>query len=200
MPQNANTEPPVGFGNTISLGALHTMTEGREVVDFRQSNCKNPRVQLLHPFTLWPKSKDRGNLKWLLFKEGDGLSKEGWLGREWKPKLWSRGRRFLFMKKIQSLTRFWPLDWRGYFEQEIKWHAPLGIGLWGLAFGGFIQWLSKSRGHGSSWPKDLDFGGFTLCPAEGSTYYILLAIFNSFLWTLNKFWPLNSTASRLGRP
>jgi hypothetical protein len=42
--------------------------------------------------------------------------------------------------------------------------------------------------------KGLDFAlglwrlaeGFTLCPAEGSAYYILLAIFNSFLWTLNK--------------
>jgi hypothetical protein len=46
----------------------------------------------------------------------------------------------------------------------------------------------------------LAFGGFTLCPAEGFTYYILLAIFSSFLWTLNKVWPLNRTASRLGRP
>ena len=74
----------------------------------------------------------------------------------------------------------------------------------GLAFGGFTLWPSKSRGHGSSWPKvwtlGLAFEGFTLCPAEGSTYYILLAIFSSFLSTLNKVWPLNPTASRLGRP
>jgi len=38
--------------------------------------------------------------------------------------------------KKQSLTRSWPLDWRGYFEQGIKWHAPLdldfGVGLWRL--------------------------------------------------------------------
>jgi hypothetical protein len=33
----------------------------------------------------------------ILFEEGDGLSKEVWVGREWKPKLWSRGRRFLFI-------------------------------------------------------------------------------------------------------
>ena len=36
----------------------------------------------------------------------------------------------------QSLTRSWPLYWRGYFEQGIKWHAPLsldfGLGLWKL--------------------------------------------------------------------
>jgi hypothetical protein len=36
----------------------------------------------------------------------------------------------------QSLIRSWTLDWRGYFEQGIKWHAPLsldfGLGLWRL--------------------------------------------------------------------
>ena len=57
--------------------------------------------------------------------------KEVWVGREWKPKLWSRGRRFLFIKNEN---------------------------------------------------------------------YILLPIFSRFLWTLNKVWPLNPTASRLGRP
>jgi hypothetical protein len=44
----------------------------------------------------------------------------------------------------------------------------------------------------------LAFGGFTLCPAEGSTYHILLAILNSFLWTLNKVWPLNPTTFWFG--
>jgi hypothetical protein len=71
-------------------------------------------------------SKGHRNLKRLLFEEGDGLSKEVWVGREWKPKLRLRGRRFLFIKK-KSLTRSWPLDWRGYFEQGIKWHAPMGL-------------------------------------------------------------------------
>jgi hypothetical protein len=60
-----------------------------------------------------------------------------------------------------------------------------------LAFGGFTLWPSKLRGRGSSWPKvmtlGLAFGGFTLCATEGSTYYIVLAIFNPFLWPLNKF-------------
>jgi hypothetical protein len=46
----------------------------------------------------------------------------------------------------------------------------------------------------------LAFGGFIICLAEDSTYSILLAIFSSFLWTLNKVWPLNPTASQLARP
>jgi hypothetical protein len=41
-----------------------------------------------------------------------------------------------FSLKNQSLTRSWPLDWRGYFEQGIKWDAPsgldFGLGLWRL--------------------------------------------------------------------
>jgi hypothetical protein len=101
------------------------------------------------PFTLWPKSKGCRNLNEYFFGEGDILSKEVRVGQEWKPKLWSRGRRLFFIKKNQSLTRSWPFDWRGYFEQGIKWDAPLGLA----------------------------FGGFTLCPAEGSTYYILLAMY-----------------------
>jgi hypothetical protein len=28
-----------------------------------------------------------------------------------------------FSLNNQSSTRSWPLDWRGYFEQGIKWHA-----------------------------------------------------------------------------
>jgi hypothetical protein len=51
------------------------------------------------PFTLWSKSKGRRNLKCLLFEEGDGISKEVWVRREWKLNLWSRGRRFLFIEK-----------------------------------------------------------------------------------------------------
>jgi hypothetical protein len=46
----------------------------------------------------------------------------------------------------------------------------------------------------------LAFGGFILCPAKGTTYYILLSIFNPFIWNLNKVRPLNPTASQLGRP
>jgi hypothetical protein len=96
-----------------------------------------------------------------------------------------------FSLKILSLTRSWPLDWRGCFEQGIKWHAPLGLDfgldLWRLHTS---VWPSKLRGRGSSWPKiwtlGLTFGGFTLRVAKSFTYYILLAIFSLFLWTLNK--------------
>jgi hypothetical protein len=73
-----------------------------------------------------------------------------------------------FSLNNQSLTRSWPLDWRGYFEQGIKWHALLsldfGLGLWRLP----KLWLCKSRGRGSSWPKvwtlHLAFGGFHTMP------------------------------------
>jgi hypothetical protein len=41
-----------------------------------------------------------------------------------------------FSLKNQPLTRYWPLDWRDYFEQGMKWHAPLsldfGLDLWRL--------------------------------------------------------------------
>jgi hypothetical protein len=33
----------------------------------------------------------------------------------------------VFSKKNQSLERYWPLDWRGYFGQGIKWDAPSGL-------------------------------------------------------------------------
>jgi hypothetical protein len=59
------------------LGVLHTMAEGWEAVDFHQSNCKQPRGRPLDPsHYIWPKSKDRCNLDWLLFEEGDGLSRK----------------------------------------------------------------------------------------------------------------------------
>jgi hypothetical protein len=102
------------------------MAKGREAVDFHQSNCKKSKSVASQPFTLRPKSKGHCNLKCLLFDKGDGLSKEVWVGREWRPKLWSRGRRF-FSWKNQSLARSSPLDWRGCFGQGIKWDIPLGL-------------------------------------------------------------------------
>jgi hypothetical protein len=59
-----------------------------------------------------------------------------------------------------------------------------------------VRWLTTLHCD----PLDLTFGSFTLCPARGSNYYIVywLSTFNSFLWTLNKVWPLNPTGSRLG--
>jgi hypothetical protein len=102
---------------------------------FPPIKLQETKSSVSRPFTLWPKSKGCRNLKWLLFEEGDGLSKKVWVRWDWKPKLWSRGRRFFFIKN-QSLTISWPLDWRGYFEQGIMWDTPLGLdfglGLWRL--------------------------------------------------------------------
>ena len=66
------------------VGAFHIMAGGRHAVDFHRSNCTKPRVRPLGPC--------------LLFDEVDWLLKEIWVGREWKPKLWSRGHRFIFIK------------------------------------------------------------------------------------------------------
>jgi hypothetical protein len=114
-------------------------------------------------------------LKQLLFEEGGKLSKEIWVGRDWKPKLWSRGH-WVFPLKNQSLTRF------------------------GRLIGGLIMSKEQSGMFLWVWTLDLAFENFTLYPAKDSTYYILLVNFNPFLWILNKVWPLNPTASRLGRP
>jgi hypothetical protein len=58
----------------------------------------------------------------------------------------------------------------------------------------FGLWLWPLEASHFGRPSREAFEGFTLCPAEGFTYYILLAIFSLFLWTLNRM------ASRLGRP
>jgi hypothetical protein len=129
------------------------------------------------PFTLWSKSKGRRNLIWLFFEERDGLSKEVWVIWEWKPKLWLRGHRF-FSLKNQLLTRSWLLDWEGYFKQGIKWDASFGFGLW-------------------AWPLEASNYAQLKAPLP---IFCWLYIFSPFLWTLNKVWPLNPTASRLGRP
>jgi hypothetical protein len=88
---------------------------------------------------------------------------------------------FVFHKKNQSLTRRWPLDWRGCFGQGIKWDAPLdldfGLGLWRLHTIG----VQAERLWKSSWPKvwtlDLSCGGFTLCLAKGSNSYSSMTMY-----------------------
>jgi hypothetical protein len=65
------------------------MVEGQEVVDFHQSDCKNPRI--------WPRGqspKAVANLKCLLFDEGDGLSKEVWDRTEMETQTMVNGHRF----------------------------------------------------------------------------------------------------------
>jgi hypothetical protein len=85
------------------------------------------------PFTPWPKSK--GILKWLLFEEGDNSRRKFGLDKNGNPNYGREAVGFISLNN-QSLTRSWPLDWRGYFEQGIRWHAPLslgfGLGLWRL--------------------------------------------------------------------
>jgi hypothetical protein len=70
-----------------------------------------------------------------LWRQEFGLSSKVWVEQNAQPKLPSRGQTF-FSLNNQSLTRSWQLDSRGYFEQGIKWHAPLsldvGLGLWRL--------------------------------------------------------------------
>jgi hypothetical protein len=111
------------------------MAKGREAVDFHQSNCKKPRVRPLDP------SHYRQSLKAVTFyndyflkKATDSRRKFG-LDMNGNPN-YGREAVGFFSLKYQSLTISWPLDWRGYLENGIKWHAPLsldfGLGLWRL--------------------------------------------------------------------
>jgi hypothetical protein len=180
--------------HSTGLGALHTMAKGWEAVNFCQSNCKKPRVW---PFTLWPKSKGLRIFKMTTFWRRRRTLKEVSVGPEWRPKLWSRGRRF-FSIKNQSSTRSWSLDWRGYFEQGIKWDAPLGLDF------GLSLWKPSHYGCPSretqrfglwAWP----FGGFTLNPADRKLQilYFIGYLFSThfFELSLSKVWPLHSIPS-----
>jgi hypothetical protein len=75
---------------------------------------------------------------------------------------------------VQSLTRSWPLDRRGFFEQGIKLHAPLGLDF-GLGLGGFPIWpltvfywlfsahfFGLSTKFGNSIPRPLDLDGHSV--------------------------------------
>jgi hypothetical protein len=155
------------------------------------------------PFTLWPKFKGHRILKWLFLKKATDSCRKFGLDENGNPN-YDREAVGFFSLNNKSLTRSWPLDWRGYVEQGIKWHAPLS-----LDFAGFTLWLSKSRGRGSSWPKvwtlRLAFEGFTLCLAEGYAYYILLAISAHFSGLSTKFGhsiaqPLDLDGRSVNRP
>jgi hypothetical protein len=102
---------------------------------------------------------------------------EGSLGRIWMKTQTMVEMLIFFIKKWNFLTRSWPLDWRDLFRVGNK---------VGCTF--FL------------WTLGLAFGSFTLCPAKGSNAYILWAIYNPFLWNLNKVWPFNPTVSQLGQP
>jgi hypothetical protein len=79
-----------------------------------------------------------------------------------------------FSLNNQSLTRSWPLDWRGYFEQRIKWTCSFEFGVWTWPLEAshyaqmkapltIIYWLSAhffglstKFGHSIARPLDLD--------------------------------------------
>jgi hypothetical protein len=62
-------------------------------------------------------------------------------------------RPLVFFIKKSTVDKILGVRLEGYFEQGIKW---------------VIIWV---------WTLGLAFGGFTLCPAEGSTYCILFFYF-----------------------
>ena len=73
------------------------MAEDQGDVDFHRLDCKKPRIQ---PSTLHTKGQSpkaivlQNAYMTILFDQGNGLSKEVWVGQEWKPKMWSRGHQF----------------------------------------------------------------------------------------------------------
>ena len=76
------------------------MAEGREAVNIFPPMMLQETESLASPyFTLRPKSKGLRDLKWLLFDEGDGLSKEVWVGRELETQTMGESPSFLFIKK-----------------------------------------------------------------------------------------------------
>jgi hypothetical protein len=103
------------------------MAEGREGVDSHQSKCKKPRVRPLD-------SSHYNQSPYFLKKATDSRRKFGSDGNG-NPN-YGREAIGFFLLKNQSLARFWPLDWRSFFEQGIKCQAPLsldfGLGLWRL--------------------------------------------------------------------
>jgi hypothetical protein len=73
----------------------------------------------------------------IFFDQGDGLLKEAWVGQEWKPKLWLRGRQFLFIIKLKT-ERSWLLI-GGLFWTWNKVGCSFFIWTLSLTFGGFTS-------------------------------------------------------------
>jgi hypothetical protein len=88
---------------------------------------------------------------------------EVWVGREWKPKLWLRGRHVFFIKK-SIFDKILAVRLDGMFGQGIKLNAPLGLdfglglGLWRLHIiaiqvEGPWEFMAKGLDFGL-WPLD----------------------------------------------
>ena len=121
------------FYEVLNFHLLFLDSTGREAVDFQQSNCKKWSIRPLDPSHQRPKSIGRRNLKCLhdnTFWPRRWTLKES-LGRMGIETQTMAGRpSFFLLIKIQSLTRSWPLDWKGCFGQGIKWDAPSSFELW----------------------------------------------------------------------
>jgi hypothetical protein len=64
----------------------------------------------------------------------------------------------------------------------------------------FHQKIKNDKILAISWTLDLTFRTLHYAQPKAPILIILSAIFNPFLWTLDKVWPFNPTASRLGQP
>jgi hypothetical protein len=132
--------------------------------------------------------------------QGDGLSKEVWLGWEWKPKLWLRGR-ILTKSNIEKIL---VVRWRDCFEQGIKWDAPSSFGLraWPLEasqcarpkapilicywlFWAYFFGLSTKFAH--SIPQPLDLDGYSV---KRPPLSLLFETYSNHphLWVINERW------------
>jgi hypothetical protein len=118
------------------------MAEGREAVDFHQSNCKKPRVRPIDPSQSGQSPKAVGILNYYFWKEPTDSQRKFGLDGNGNPN-YGREAVGFFSLKNQSLTRSWALDWRGYFEQGIKVACSFGFGLW--------AWPLEASHY--AWPK-----------------------------------------------
>jgi hypothetical protein len=74
-------DPSVGMITYYLLrGASHYHGQGSRGCQFSPIILQETKSSASRSFTLMPKSKGRHNLKWLLLEEGDGPSKEVWIG------------------------------------------------------------------------------------------------------------------------
>jgi hypothetical protein len=91
-----------------------------------------PPIKLQETKSSASRSFTRRNLIWL---DNDGLSKEVWVGWEWKPKLWLRRRWFLFIKN-SIIDKILAVRLEGLFWARNIVDAPLdldfGLSLWRL--------------------------------------------------------------------
>jgi hypothetical protein len=157
------------------------------------------------PFTVWLKSIGPCNLKWFLFEKGNGLSKKVWIGHEWKPKLWSRGRQFFFPKKIKKIidkilvVRIEGLVWA---RNKVACSFEFGLWAWPLEASHYGRPSREAVGvHGQRfrlWAWPLEASHYTRPKAPLTIFYWLFSA--HFFGLSTKFGHSIPRVSRLGRP